>query len=270
MCGKYHSPRHSYYDSQPLPQTKGFIKEKDRQDGHKDRECLGYRNSSRYLLGTDEAGRDLLSNLLHAGRISLSAAVAAEALALLLGAPLGLIAGFWRGKLDDVIMRFMDGLLAFPGVLLALTIVGLFGTSVKNMVLAIGITFTPVVARIVRAGVMQEREKDYVLAASAMGATATRIVLRHIVPNSLSPLIVQVSLGIAVAILLEASLSFLGLGIQPPRTSWGVMLAEGYTYITRAPTYVTFPGLFIVFTVWSLNVLGDGLRDTLDPRLRGG
>ena len=125
-------------------------------------------------------------------------------------------------------------------------------------------------ARIVRAGVMQEREKDYVLAASAMGATATRIVLRHIVPNSLSPLIVQVSLGIAVAILLEASLSFLGLGIQPPRTSWGVMLAEGYTYITRAPTYVTFPGLFIVFTVWSLNVLGDGLRDTLDPRLRGG
>ncbi len=226
--------------------------------------------SSRYLLGTDEAGRDLLSNLLHAGRISLSAAVAAEALALLLGAPLGLIAGFWRGKLDDVIMRFMDGLLAFPGVLLALTIVGLFGTSVKNMVLAIGITFTPVVARIVRAGVMQEREKDYVLAASAMGATATRIVLRHIVPNSLSPLIVQVSLGIAVAILLEASLSFLGLGIQPPRTSWGVMLAEGYTYITRAPTYVTFPGLFIVFTVWSLNVLGDGLRDTLDPRLRGG
>ena len=226
--------------------------------------------SSRYLLGTDEAGRDLLSNLLHAGRISLSAAVAAEALALLLGAPLGLIAGFWRGKLDDVIMRFMDGLFAFPGVLLALTIVGLFGTSVKNMVLAIGITFTPVVARIVRAGVMQEREKDYVLAASAMGATATRIVLRHIVPNSLSPLIVQVSLGIAVAILLEASLSFLGLGIQPPRTSWGVMLAEGYTYITRAPTYVTFPGLFIVFTVWSLNVLGDGLRDTLDPRLRGG
>ena len=225
--------------------------------------------SMKYLLGTDEAGRDLLSNLLYAGRISLMAATAAEVTGIVLGLPFGLIAGFWRGKTDDVIMRFMDGLLAFPSVLLALTIVGLFGSSLKNLIMAIGITFMPVVARIVRAAVIQERYKDYVLAATALGAPGWRIVLRHILPNSFAPLIVQISLGIALAILLEASLSFLGLGIQPPRTSWGVLLAEGYGYITRTFSYVTFPGLFIFATVWALNVLGDGLRDTLDPRLRG-
>ena len=225
--------------------------------------------SAKYLLGTDEAGRDLLSNLLYAGRISLMAATAAEVTGIVLGLPFGLIAGFWRGKVDDVIMRFMDGLLAFPSVLLALTIVGLFGSSLRNLIMAIGITFMPVVARIIRAAVIQERYKDYVLAANALGAPGWRIVLRHILPNSFAPLIVQISLGIALAILLEASLSFLGLGVQPPRTSWGVLLAEGYGYITRTFSYVTFPGLFIFVTVWSLNVLGDGLRDTLDPRLRG-
>ena len=225
--------------------------------------------SAKYLLGTDEAGRDLLSNLLYAGRISLMAATAAEITGIVLGLPLGLIAGFWRGKIDDIIMRFMDGLLAFPSVLLALTIVGLFGSSLRNLIMAIGITFMPVVARIIRAAVIQERYKDYVLAANALGAPGWRIVLRHILPNSFAPLIVQISLGIALAILLEASLSFLGLGVQPPRTSWGVLLAEGYGYITRTFSYVTFPGLFIFVTVWSLNVLGDGLRDTLDPRLRG-
>ena len=225
--------------------------------------------SSTYWLGTDEAGRDLLSNLLYAGRISLSAAVAAEGAGILFGLPFGLVAGFWRGKVDDVIMRFMDGLLAFPTVLLALTIVGLFGSSLRNLILAIGITFKPVVARIVRASVIQERDKDYVLAANALGAPSWRIVVRHILPNSFAPLIVQISLGIAFAILLEASLSFLGLGVQPPRTSWGVLLAEGYGYITRTFSYVTFPGLFIFVTVWALNVLGDGIRDTLDPRLRG-
>ena len=225
--------------------------------------------SSTYWLGTDEAGRDLLSNLLYAGRISLSAAVAAEGAGILFGLPFGLVAGFWRGKVDDVIMRFMDGLLAFPTVLLALTIVGLFGSSLRNLILAIGITFMPVVARIVRASVIQERDKDYVLAANALGAPSWRIVVRHILPNSFAPLIVQISLGIAFAILLEASLSFLGLGVQLPRTSWGVLLAEGYGYITRTFSYVTFPGLFIFVTVWALNVLGDGIRDTLDPRLRG-
>ena len=225
--------------------------------------------SMKYFLGTDEAGRDLLSNLLYAGRISLMAASAAELTGIILGLPFGLIAGFWRGKIDDVIMRFMDGLLAFPSVLLALTIVGLFGSSLKNLILAIGITFMPAVARIVRSAVIQERYKDYVLAANALGAPGWRIVLRHILPNSLAPVIVQISLGIALAILLEASLSFLGLGVQPPRTSWGVLLAEGYGYITRTFSYVTFPGLFIFATVWALNVLGDGLRDTLDPRLRG-
>ena len=225
--------------------------------------------STKYWLGTDEAGRDILSNLIHAGRNTLLAAASSEAVGLLWGLPFGLVAGFWRGKVDDVIMRFMDGILAFPSILLALTIVGLFGSSLRNLILAIAITFVPVIARIVRASVIQEREKEYVMAAYAVGARGWRIAMRHILPNAFAPLMVQISLGIALAILIEASLSFLGLGVQPPKTSWGVVLAEGYGYIIRAPTFVVFPGLFIFVTVWSLNVLGDGLRDTLDPRLRG-
>ena len=239
--------------------------------------------SAKYWLGTDEAGRDLLSLLIHAGRNTLMAATLAELVGLMLGLPFGLVAGFWRGKslvakigplripfnIDDVIMRFMDGLMAFPGVLLALTIVGLFGTSLRNLILAIAITFVPGIARIIRASVIQEREREYVLAAHALGVQAWRIAVRHILPNAAAPIIVQISLGIAVAILIEASLSFLGLGIQPPKASWGIILSEGFGYLTRAPTFVTFPGLFIFVTAWTLNVLGDGLRDTLDPRLRG-
>ena len=225
--------------------------------------------SLRYLMGTDETGRDLLSNLLYAGRVSLLAGVAAEAIAILVGLPIGLAGGFWRGFVDDVLMRVMDGVLAFPDILLALVIVGFFGPSLRNVVLAIGITFVPGVARIVRSAVLQERERDYVMAAQVVGAPGWAIAVRHILPNSFAPLIVHISLGVAVAILIEAGLSFLGLGIQPPKSSWGVLLSEGYGYITRTPWYVTFPGLFIFVTVWSLNVLGDGLRDVLDPRLKG-
>jgi peptide/nickel transport system permease protein len=221
-----------------------------------------------YLLGTDETGRDLLTLLLYAARISLSVAVCAEALAIALGVPLGLLAGYNGGFLDSLIMRALDGLLAIPGVLLALTIVGMFGTDVKYLTLALAIINTPFVTRLMRMAVVAEQGKEYVNAARVIGATQSRVMFRAILPNCLSPLIVQGSLGIAFAILTEASLSFLGLGVQPPRASWGTLLQVGYSYIRVTPWYVVFPGLFIVATVWSLNILGDALRDALDPRLR--
>ncbi len=224
--------------------------------------------SAAYLLGTDETGRDMLSLILHAARISLTVSISAETLAVLLGVPLGLLAGYRSGVLDDIIMRALDGFLAFPGILLALTIVGMFGTQVQFLILALGIINTPYVARIMRAAVVGERSKEYVLAARAVGATAPRIMFRSILPNCLSPLIVQASLGVAFAILTEASLSFLGLGVQPPAASWGTLLQVGYSYIRVTPWYILFPGLFIFATVWSLNMLGDALRDALDPRLR--
>ena len=221
-----------------------------------------------YLLGTDETGRDMLSLILYAARISLTVSVTAETLALLLGVPLGVLAGYRGGLTDDVIMRALDGFLAFPGILLALTIVGMFGPHLQFLILALGIINTPYVARIMRAAVVGERGKDYVLAARALGATIPRIMFRNILPNCLSPLTVQASLGVAFAILTEASLSFLGLGVQPPAASWGTLLQVGYSYIRVTPWYVLFPGLFIFATVWSLSMLGDALRDALDPRLR--
>ena len=224
--------------------------------------------SLRYLFGTDETGRDMLSLILFAARISLTVSLSAETLALVAGIPLGLLAGYRSGLLDDVIMRALDGFLAFPGILLALTIVGIFGTQLQFLIIALGIINTPYVARIMRAAVVGERGKDYVLATRAIGATASRIMVRGILPNCLSPLIVQGSLGVAFAILTEASLSFLGLGVQPPAASWGTLLQVGYSYIRVTPWYIMFPGLFIFATVWSLNMLGDALRDALDPRLR--
>jgi peptide/nickel transport system permease protein len=221
-----------------------------------------------YLLGTDETGRDMLSLILFAARISLTVSVTAETLAILLGVPLGVLAGYRGGLTDDVIMRALDGFLAFPGILLALTIVGMFGAQLQFLILALGIINTPYVARIMRAAVVGERGKDYVLAARALGATVPRIMFRNILPNCLSPLTVQASLGVAFAILTEASLSFLGLGVQPPAASWGTLLQVGYSYIRVTPWYVLFPGLFIFATVWSLSMLGDALRDALDPRLR--
>ena len=224
--------------------------------------------SSVHWLGTDETGRDMLTLLLYAARISLVVAATAEALAIAIGVPLGLLAGYRGGFVDTVIMRGLDGFLAIPGVLLALTIVGMFGTDVKYLTLALAIINTPFVTRLMRMAVVTERGKEYVVSARVVGANAGRVMFRTILPNCLSPLIVQGSLGIAFAILIEASLSFLGLGVQPPRASWGTLLQVGYSYIRVTPWYVVFPGLFIFATVWSLNILGDALRDALDPRLR--
>jgi peptide/nickel transport system permease protein len=221
-----------------------------------------------YWLGTDESGRDLLSRMLFAARVSILVGLAAVAITFVLGVPLGLIAGYRGGRTGDVIMRAMDVMLAIPGILLALMLVATFGPSTVNATLAIGIMAVPGVARLTRAVVLVEQGRDYVLAARSSGATEIRIALRTILPNCLPPLIVQASLTMAVAILIEASLSYMGLGVQPPWSSLGSMLYTAYGFISRSYWYITFPGLTIFLIVWSLNQLGDGLRDALDPRLR--
>jgi peptide/nickel transport system permease protein len=186
-------------------------------------------------MGTDQVGRDLLSRLMHAGRISLAVAVGSEAVALAIGVPIGLTAGFYRGIVDTVLMRIIDGLLAFPSILLALVIAAIFSGRFFPVLLAIGITLVPGVARIVRAGTLREKGMEYVTACYAVGASAPRIALRHILPNTFPELMVQITLGMAVAILIEATLSFLGLGVQPPLSSWGTQLKIGYREIWNTP-----------------------------------
>ena len=225
--------------------------------------------SLKHPMGTDEVGRDLLSRLMHAGRVSLAVAAGAEAVALIFGIPIGLLAGFFRGMVDAVLMRIIDGILAFPSILLALVIASIFEGRFFPVMLAIGVTIIPAAARIIRAGTLREKEREYVLATYAMGASPPRIALRHILPNTLPELTIQITLGLAVAILIEATLSFLGLGVQPPNSSWGTQLQFGYREIWLTPWQVTFSGLVIFAAVWGFNVIGDALRDTLDPRLRG-
>ncbi|MCZ6614504.1 MAG: ABC transporter permease [Chloroflexi bacterium] len=222
-----------------------------------------------HILGTDNTGRDTLSRLLFGARISIQVGFVAVGIGMAAGMTLGLVAGFRGGLLGEVIMRIMDGMMVFPGLLLALAIASALGPSITNVFFALGIVSVPVYARIMRGQVLSIRETDYVLAAHAIGAKRIRISIVHIFPNSLAPLIVQGTLAFGRAIIAEAGLSFLGVGIQPPDPSWGVMLSDAKGYLEQNPIQAIAPGLSIFVVVLAINLLGDGLREALDPRLRG-
>lgn len=219
-------------------------------------------------LGMDDLGRDILSRIIFGTRRSLQVGVLSVGLAIVVGMLIGALAGFVGGWLDTVTMRFMDVMLAFPALLLAIAIVTILGPGLMNMLYAIGIMSIPAYARIVRASVLSIKQQDYILAARMLGVRNLRILFKHVLPNCLTPLIVQGTLGIGTAILDAAGLSFLGLGAQPPDPEWGAMLGQGRYAVFTAPHIVLFPGIAIMLTVLGFNLLGDGLRDALDPRLR--
>jgi peptide/nickel transport system permease protein len=219
-----------------------------------------------HLLGTDELGRDVLSRTIFGARASIQAGVLATLLAMLIAVPIGVAAGYFRGWLDPVVARLTDVLLAFPFLILAVGLAAILGPSLLNATIALGVGAAPGLIRIARGEALSLREEDYVRAAVANGATDASIIVRHVLPNMLSTLIVQATVTIPAAIIGEAVLSFLGLGVQPPTPSWGVMLSAAQPYVTQAPRLALYPGLAIFFCSLSFNLLGDGLRDVLDPR----
>jgi ABC-type dipeptide/oligopeptide/nickel transport system permease subunit len=235
---------------------------------HGDFDNLRTGPSLQHPMGTDNIGRDMLSRIILGGRVSLRVGVMAIAISATAGVILGLVAGYYGGWTDSIIMRIIEIVLALPGLLLALLLVAYLGPSLTNAMLAIAIVFIPPYARVVRANTLSLREMEYVTAARAIGARDLRVMFRAILPNTMSPIIVQISLLLSVAILVEAALSFLGLGVQPPTPAWGSMMAESQQYIDLAWWMPTFPGLTIFVTVIALNFIGDGLREALDPRQR--
>ncbi|MFC4555637.1 ABC transporter permease [Georgenia faecalis] len=224
--------------------------------------------SSTFLLGSDEAGRDLLSRALYGARTSLTVSLTVVTLAGLIGVALGLVSGYYRGILDGVTMRFMDILFAFPTLLLALAVVSTLGPEVRNLVLALVVVFVPSFARVTRGAALAVGAEPYVEAARSVGVSNFRIITRYVLPNVMAPIAVQFTISLANAILVEASLGYLGLGVPPPTPSWGAMLASGKAFIELSMWPSVVPGLFIMLTVLGFNLLGDALRDSLDPRLR--
>lgn len=225
--------------------------------------------SAKHWFGTDALGRDILSRIIYGAQVSLKAGIISVGIALVIGVPVGLISGYFKGFWDEIIiMRVTDAMLSFPSLVLALTLAAVLGAGLNNAMIAIGLVYTPTFIRLVRGEVLAQREREYVEAARSSGIRHWRIMLFHILPNAWAPIMVQATLSVAGAILAEASLSFLGLGTQPPTPSWGAMLSEGQGYLTQAPWMSIWPGVFIFLAVMSINVFGDAVRDMLDPKLK--
>lgn len=224
--------------------------------------------SSAHWLGTDEFGRDVFSRILHGASVSLQVALIAVSISTFVGVLLGALAAFYGGWLEEIVMRFMDVLFAFPAVLLAITVMAILGRGVENAMIAIAIVYVPIFARVTRGAVIGVRNAEFVNAARALGRRESTVLFRHVLPNALGPIIAQVSISLAFAILAEAALSFFGLGTQPPDPSWGRMLASGRSFLHQAWWLGVFPGLAIMLSVMGFNFLGDALRDLLDPRMR--
>jgi peptide/nickel transport system permease protein len=221
-----------------------------------------------HLLGTDDVGRDILSRLLHGAPISIFASMMAVSIGVILGMPIGVCAGFFGGRLDNVIGRLIETLSSFPGMVLAIGVTGALGVGLVNSMIAVGIVFSPEIARLARAQTMVVKNELYVDAARTFGASTLRVIWRHVLPNAMQPVIVQVTLLLAIALLVESSLSFLGLGVQPPYPSWGAMLARAYANMEIAPGQMYPPGIAILLTALAFNTLGESLRKALDPKLR--
>ena len=224
--------------------------------------------SAKHWFGTDGYGRDVFARIIHGSRLSLSLSIISMLIAVAIGSMIGAISGYFGGRVDDVLMRLMDMLLAIPPMLMSISIVAALGRSMSNLMLALALAYMPVFARVIRSSILSVKDQEFVEAARACGTSDARIILRHIIPNAVGPIIVQATLAMGSSILTISSLSFMGMGIQPPQPEWGTMLYEGRDLIRTSPYLVIFPGAAIAVSVLSLNLLGDGLRDALDPRLK--